>query len=460
MAGDRTAAASGIARLMDWAHGVRFADIPAPAVARMARIIADDLAAAVAARDETEVVAFHRRTLAQVDTPEATVFRGGRQRTGRKAAAVANGMAFDWLELDEGYRKASCHGGLCTLPALLAEAEADNVPLPEVLRAAVVAYEMVTRVARAWTPADTAHHPHARYAALGAAAATALVRKVDRAVLGRAFTGAATLINAGPMNHAVEGALVRNVWTGACAWSGMMSVEWAQCGIGGLDTSAYDVYSELLHGTCMPDQLTADLGHSWAVLDGYTKIHACCQYTHSAVEATLALRSRLRSEAPGAAVEAIRVQTHPLAMSLANYRPPTTLAAKFSLPHVVAAVLEQGEAGVEAFTAASIADAAVCGLRNKVTIEAYGRELPPPNDRPARVTATLADGRSYSEECLSAPGGPDQPIADAIVWAKIERLSATVYPRLAETLRQVGRQEPARMAQGWADVVADLCAPA
>jgi len=459
MASDRQAAARGVAALIDWAHAVRCEDIPDAAVARMARIIADDLAAAVAAREETQVAAFHQRTLARPGAPEATIFRGGRPRTGRIAAAVANATAFDWLELDEGYRKASCHGGLCTLPALLADAEADNVPVAQVLRAAVVAYEMATRLARAWTPADAAHHPHARYAAPGSAAAVALLRGESRDVLARAFTGATTLLNAGPMNHAVEGALVRNVWPAAGAWCGMMSVEWAQCGMGGLDASAYDVFTTLLHGTCDADQLTAGLGTSWAVLDGYTKVHACCQYTHSAVEATLALRSRLQSEAPGAAVAAIRVETHPLAMPLANYRPPTTLAAKFSLPHVVAAVLERGTASVEAFTAEAIDDGAIAGLRDKVRLAPFERELPPPNDRPARVTAQLADGRTFTQECLSAPGGPDQPIEDAVVWAKVSRLTAAVYPRLAETLADIGRRTPARLTQGWGNVVAELCAP-
>jgi len=459
MSEERAATAAGIAALVDWAHGVRPEDIPGPVMARMARIVADDLGAMIGARDEPEVAAFHARTLARAGVPEATVFRGGRQRTGRIAAAVANGVAIDWLELDEGYRKAVCHGGLCTLPALLAEAEAADTPLPDFLRAGVVAYEMVTRIARAWTPADIAHHVHGRYAAIGAAAATALVRGASREVLRHAFTGAMTLITAGPRNHAVEGALVRNAWPAVGAWSGMMSVEWAECGIGGLDAGAHDVYSSLLHGTAQPDALTRDLGTSWAVLDAYTKVHACCQQTHSAVEATLALRERLRREAAGAAVGAIRVETHRGAMPLANYDPPTGLAGKFSLPHIVAAVLEQGEAGIAAFTREAIRDPGIADLRNKVRLVPFTPALPAPNDRPARIHVELADGRVLTEECLSARGGPDRPFDDDVVWNKVRRLAGPVCPRLADTMADVASLRPARLAQGWADVVAELCAP-
>jgi 2-methylcitrate dehydratase PrpD len=458
MSNERAATAAGIAALVDWAHGVRYADIPPAVLARMVRIIADDLGAMVGARDEHEVAAFHARTLSRPGVGESTVFRGGRQRTDRRSAAVANGVAIDWLELDEGYRKAVCHGGLCTLPALLAEAEAVNAPLHEVLRAAVVAYDMVTRLARAWTPIDIVHHAHGRYAAVGAAAAVALLRGVGRDVLQDAYTGAMTLTTTGPRNHAVEGALIRNTWPAVGAWSGMMSVEWAQCGIGGIAQSAFDVYSGLLHGTAQADILTNDLGRAWAVMDGYTKVHACCQQTHSAAEAAIALRERLRTEAKGARIEAIRVETHHLAMPLNNLFPPTGLAGKFSLPHVVAAVLEHGEAGVAAFSRDAIESPSIAALREKVTIAAFTPALDPPNDRPARISVALSDGRSITEVCLSAPGGPDRPFGDDVVWNKVRRLAGPVYPRLADTLADVARLEPARLARGWADVVAELCA--
>lgn len=54
-----------------------------------------------------------------------------------------------------------------------------------------------------------------------------------------------------------------------------------------------DVFSEMLKGTAKPEELTQGLGESWAVLDGYAKVQACCQHAHSAVEATQALRAEL-----------------------------------------------------------------------------------------------------------------------------------------------------------------------
>ena len=106
---------------------MRLEDIPRPALERGVRVLVDDLAAIIGARTEPEVVRFHERTLARARVAEATVFRGGRPRTDRLSAVVANGVAADWLELDEGYRLAPCHAGLYTVPALLAECEARDV---------------------------------------------------------------------------------------------------------------------------------------------------------------------------------------------------------------------------------------------------------------------------------------------------------------------------------------------
>ena len=286
----REVCAREVRRLAEWAAGTATSDLPREVLARGVRVIADDLAAIVGARDEPEVACFHERTLERAGAREATVFRGGRRRTDRVSAAVANAVAADWLELDEGYRVTPCHAGIYVLPALLAEAEFRNLPFREMLRALVLGYELVTRVARAWNPKAFLMQSHGRYSAVGAAAGVALARGADASRLVDALSAAVTLIGPSPRNHLAEGVLVRNVWPAAGAWAGTMAVEWAECGIAGTPGAFYDVYTTVLGGEAHPERLTAELGRSWAILDGYTKLYACCQHLHSAVEATVAMR--------------------------------------------------------------------------------------------------------------------------------------------------------------------------
>jgi len=448
---------AGIRALCRWAAATRAADVPPAAMARAVRVLADDLAAIVGARDEPEVQRFHDRILARKSASEATVFRGGRPRTDRTSAAVANAVAADWLELDEGYRVTPCHAGLYVLPALLAEAEATNLRFDEMMRTLAVAYEVVTRVARGWKVREATMQSHGRYGAVGAAAGIALARNLGAEGIERAISAAVTLIGPAPRNHLARGILVRNVWPAAGAWSGMMAVECSDCGIAGAPGAFEDVYGTVLGGEAAPARLTERLGESWAVLDGYTKIYACCQHLHSAVEAALGLREKALPPQRLDDVAAITVETHALALPLVNPRPHTTLAAKFSMSHAMAAALAMGSGGAEAFAAATLADERLARLRERVRVKPWENVPPPPNDRPARVVVELAGGERLTAECLSARGGPDRPLPPETVLQKMSALAVPAYPRARDVFEDLMALPPARRAQGWADIVTEIC---
>lgn len=439
--------------LVRWAWEQR--SLPPAVRARSAQVLADDLAATIAARDEPEVAAFQRRTLETAALAEATIWRGGQARTDRMSAAVANALAGDWLELDEGYRPVACHAGLYVLPALLAEAEATDLTCADVLHALAIGYEVVTRIARAWTQRELTMQAHGRYAALGAAAGLALARRLDERQMLSALGAAATFIGPAPRNHLEEGVLIRNAWPASGAWHGFMSLEWSRCGMGGAPGALFDVYSTVLGGQVDPSRLTQALGGSWAVMEGYTKVFACCQHLHAAVQAALEFAPLAVEE-----VQAIEVRCHPLAMAFAESRPATSLGAKFSMPHAVAATLVLGTGGAPAFAAGTLHDPRIAALRGKVVMSSWQGDLAPPNDRPARVLVSLHDGRRLESECLSAPGTPANPLpADA--WrAKVRELAAPAYPRFPDVMDELFAGEAHRLAQPWRDVVRELAAPA
>ena len=61
------------------------------------------------------------------------------------------------------------------------------------------------------------------------------------------------------------------------------------------------------------------------MLDGYTKLYACCQHLHSTVEAALDLRPEIVARGGTGRVAEIAVETHELAMKLTNAEPATVL---------------------------------------------------------------------------------------------------------------------------------------
>jgi len=458
MSDAREATAQSVRALAAWAAATPPERLPAQILQRAARVLADDLSAIVGARDEPEVKAFHGKVLERAKHAEATVFRGGRPRTDRLSAAVANGLAGDWIELDEGYRQAPCHAGIYVVPALLADAETRNLTLAELLRALALGYEIVTRIARAWTPRELNQQSHGRYCAIGAAAAVSLSQRKSAVNLADAIGAAATLVGPSPRNHVVQGVLIRNAWPAWGAWSGMMAVEWVDCGIAGTPAALHDTYTTILGGEAHPERLAAGLGEQWGILDGYTKIYACCQHLHSAVEAAIDLRPRLLGEAALGDIERIEVETHPLALPLMNARPPTSLAAKFSMSHAMAAVLATGSGGADAFAAATLTEPAIARLRERVSVKPWQPELPAPHDRPARVTVGLRNGRTLSGECLSARGGPDRPLPPEVVLDKMDALAVPAYPKMRGVFTELLSLQPRRMQQGWREIVDEMCA--
>src|SRR5262245_42577318 len=304
-------------RLMQWAADANRKPLPAPIRRRAALVLADDLGAIVLGAKEPEVSTTIEQFARTSFAPEATVFKRGAARVDRFSAASSNGMAVTWCELDEGFRKAPSHSGAYALPAILAEAEYRDATLADVVNALAIAYEITGRLALAFKYDVMNVHPHAGLATVGAAAGAALIRKVDAAALQAAVTNACAMTFAGPFNHAVDGALVRNAWTAAGAWIGMRSVDWAEAGIAGLAETPFDVFTKVFGANCHAEEAVTGLGDDWAIAYGYHKMFACCQYAHSAVEANLELASRLdAANRSFSEIAEITVETHKLGLNL------------------------------------------------------------------------------------------------------------------------------------------------
>lgn len=397
---------------------------------RAALVVVDDLASMVASADEREVAALAQAAARMAPIPEARVV-GTAGRVGRDWAALVNAVAAGWNELDEGYRPATCHGGLYALPAAMAEVEAEGGTVGTLLKALVGGYEVSTAYARAMpAPRPLAWHPHATLSPIGAAAAITVARGARAESTAAAVQVASTLAAAGPFSHATSGVLARNAWAGHGALAGFAAVEFAEAGIVADDLAPAEVFHSGLGNPFALDEL-GRRGEGWSIHDGYHKRYACCQYLHSAVEAALELAGGPLAGVGTDEIDRIVVETHPLAEPLNDASPSTVLGAKFSMPHTVAAVLVLGNAEPGAFGADHLDNAFIERLRSRVEIARHPGPLEPPHDRPARLTVTMRTGDVHVAECPSAVGGPDRPLSEADVLEKAERLTAVRAPRFA-----------------------------
>lgn len=445
------------ADLMTWAAEANDRELPVAVRRRAAMVLSDDLAAIVLGSNEPEVGKAIDQFSATSFAEEATVFKRSAKRVDRYSAASSNGMAITWCELDEGFRKAPSHGGAYALPAILAEAEYRDRSVADVLRALAIAYEITGRLALAFKFDVMTVHPHAALATVGAAASAALIRKENATVLQDAVTNACAMTFAGPFNHAVEGALVRNAWTSAGAWIGMRSVDWASAGISGLAETPFDVFSTVFGGVCHAQEMTNGLGTEWAITNGYHKMFACCQYAHSAVEANLGLVDRFgKSGRNLEEISQITVETHKLGLSLTNIAPATTLGAKFSMPHAIASSLIMRTGGFEAFTSATLDQKDIAALRRKVQLKPYADVKPWPNDRPARVTWLFNDGETWQAECESAKGGSDNPYSEDTILKKVGQALSSDFPGMAPYLESIVSADDVDVLGSWRAAISEM----
>ncbi|MBL8384756.1 MAG: MmgE/PrpD family protein [Burkholderiales bacterium] len=462
-AGDAAARAAverELAALCRWAAGLRAADIPARVQSQAVLILGDNIAAALSAADEPELHAYHEQLIGNGGPAQATLLRAGAPKVALLDAAVGNGLASTWNELDDGYTRTAVHPGALSQPLILAAAEAGHLPMADTLRAVVGAYEIGTRFARAWPGTLPRLHPHGVYNTICAAAGLALLRGYDAAQLLRTLTAAATLVAPGPYSHPIEGALVRNAWPAAGAWLGAFACDMARLGVAGTPGGPYDVYTRGLGAPAVPSELTDGLGTDWTICDGYHKLYGACHHSHAAMEAIESILARRPDLRGGRQVRRVLMEGSPMAMNFDNAAPQTTLGAKFSIPHALAATLAHGADDPRNFLDPSLADADIIALRKRVAMAPLPAVKPWPLDRPARVTLELEDGSALTAECEAALGSPARPLDAARVLRKIRELSARDAPGLEAavvTLREAIAQAASLPAcSAW---IADFFAP-
>lgn len=329
--------------------------------------------------------------------------RGTDVRVPVESAAFLDGTASCMLELDEGNKFARGHPAAHAVPAALALAATVPATSAELLEAILVGHEVAARFGRA-VRLSPGFHPHGNWGVTGAAATAARLAGCDASGIAGAIDAAAGLALAVPFDAALEGTFVRNTWMGVAAVSGIQAARLARAGLATNDGTGAATFGHLI-GTIDASALTEDLGRRLDIGLGYLKIHASCSYTHPPVDAAIALRRDPRFDVTS--IVDVEVRTHRLAVPLARVRPPTRLAAMFSIPHLVAIALRTGMVGIDASGDSAREDAAVAALAARVRmVNEPQHDARAPDERPALVRVTLDDGTVLEREVPN-------PIGDA-----------------------------------------------
>ncbi len=382
---------------------------------------------------------------------------------GPQAAALANGPAGAILEMDDVDRRALLHPGPVVMPAALALAEHLGVTDGKALLDAIVrGYEAMIRIGRAAGPSHYRFfHPTGTLGGFGAAAAGASLMALDDERTAWAL-GLAGQQGAGLWRARHEPGSVKALHDGRAAANGVASALLARDGFRG-PLKVLEGEQGLFPAMAPDADPEAVLvpAADWLIHEISFKPHAACRHAHPAIDAALALRARLLSlsahprESGDPGLQTIRVETYRDSVLFCDKPHPTTPAeGKFSLQQSVAVALIYGDAGLDRFEPAALADPEIAALRARVSV-AVADDLTAayPARFGARLIAT-AGGVEHRIEALDALGDPENPMSPDAVRDKARALMAWGGMRLDAAERLIAAVE----GLGLTTTVADLSA--
>jgi len=407
----------------EFAAQLDFHALPETLRAHTGWVLADTVAAIAAGSAEPELQAWAGQ---QPATGGATLIGLGRG-TEPMIAALINGTAGTFLEMDEGNRFSRGHPAIHVLPAALATAETRELEAGDFLSALVAGYEVASRLGAA-SQLRASMHPHGTWGTIGAAAACARLLRRPAAQMRETVNIAASMTIATSKRTMLEGGLVRNVYAGLANQNGWLAAQLAGCGFTGERDGLQSLFGAVVSESFDIDALVRALGQDWHITRNYFKLHACCRYNHGTLDAldSIAVREGLPSVD---GIERIDVLSYSHAAELSDPAPGNTLAAKFSVPFAVATRLVHGHSGLSAFTWEAVRDERVRSLARKVSIAedpAMTRRLP--EERPARVVITDHAGRQWIGEAGVNWGDEAARYTTAELSAKFMELCGRVWP--------------------------------
>jgi 2-methylcitrate dehydratase PrpD len=320
-------------------------------------------------------------------------------------AALVNGCAGTWLELEEGNRHARGHPAIHILPAALAMAQELNSSGTELLNAFFVGYETASRIG-AHAAMRPGYHPHGTWGTIGSAAAVSRLLKLKTDKIRQALNIAACLTLSAPFKAATEGATARNLFAGVAGANGILAARAADMEFTGLSDGPGEVFSQLT-GNHFDSKAAADkLAGTWMIEKNYFKIHGFCRHNHAAIEALMAIKDIEKVSAED--VTRVVIYTHAPASDMGEKDRLSDLAARFSIPYSVVARLVLGTSNETATSEKSLQNKRIQELLGVTEIyedKSYTNRYP--QFRDARVELFSKDGRMLVGRCENPPGDND-----------------------------------------------------
>ena len=413
-------------RLAEFAAAVRYETLPPDVVDSVRDRILDTVGLCLGATPlDTSGMAL-RVARSWGGPAEATVI-GAADRLPAVGAAFVNGVLAHSLDFDDTHLPSVLHPSASIVPGVLAVAESTGASVADAIAAAAAGYEVCVRTGMAaYDKAlgnsvffERGWHATSICGTLGVAVAAAKLMGLGADGIGHAL-GIAVSMSSGVIEGNRAGGSVKRLHCGWAAHAGIVAAQCALEGVTGPPTAfegRFAFYQAFCGGIAAPEEIDRRLGETWCIPGIFYKPYPANHFTHTGIDAALALRKKVAPEQVasvriGVAAPTVRTIGEPREQKV---RPQSGYHGQFSGPFTFAAAfLGGGGLGValEDFSDENARDERYLSLAAKVEIVANdecGAIFP--TQFPAVVRLTTVGGEVFEERVMVNRGGPACPLS-------------------------------------------------
>lgn len=418
-------------RLGQWVAGLTLGSMPADVLMHLKRCVLDSIGCGLYGSAQPWGRITADTAIALSGSGTSSLF-ARKDKVSAADAALANGTAIHGFEIDDAHVSSSLHPGAVTLPAALALGEVGGVSGADLLTALAAGYEVGLRVGicAGLSHSTSGYHVTGTAGTLASAAAAARILRLSPGQTAHALAIGAT--QAAGLYSARMGAMTKRFHAGRASQSGVLAALLAARGFtGALDAleAPFGGFMSTLKGQLAPETILTDLGETWEISRVGLKAYAACASAHTTIDGVCELRSR--------GLTAANLQRVTVRMSKKGhinigwpYKPGEVITAQMNGFYAAAVALLDGDAFVDQYSEARLADPAILALIPKISI-VHDPEL----DRGGAgkrhavgIEAVQSDGTVLTTFAEQRRGSAEHPLSVHEVEKKFRRLAEDVSP--------------------------------
>jgi aconitate decarboxylase len=414
-------------KLAKFAHDVRFEDIPKDVIDHLKLCILDTLGCGIFG-STTQWGNILSDCIHSFDNNKESVIWGTQFRAAASNAALVNATMVHGFELDDLHTLARSHpGGVAVTSALAVAEHKGGVNGKDFLTAVALGYEFLIRLAVCCGISlfRRGFHPTGACGTIGSAAAAARLLDLDEE--GTLNALGISLSSPSGLMSAQYGAMVKRLFAGKAAQSGVIAAQLAKRGFTGIKNvleAEFGSFCKALSDDYDLSKLTAGLGKDYEIKNVGFKKYSCVGTNLTALDSVREIMDEHVFDFESVKRIRIKVNDYTKTHSGWEYKPESIMAAQMNMYYCVAIMLIEGDCFVDQFSEERLTDPKVLKLIDLIDVIVDPEiDKLPLSYKTAEVEIYLKTGENFSKRVDYPRGNINNPMSYEEVKDKFNKMA-------------------------------------